>query len=123
MTSGNRITRKSVPWKGWAKQSPSMRQRHTMKKNCSKKCFLGPKVSFPVCEKNTCKVSSKGLWAAYVRAKEWGKPRRSYRGKARPRHRQYVYTRVARKAKKELKKRGFKFGVSTKKRRRRSRRR
>ena len=125
MAGGNRRTRrtrKSVPWKGWAKQSPSMRQRHTMKKRCGKKCFLGPKVSFPVCKKNTCQVSSKGLWAAYVRAKEWGKPRRSYRGKARPRHRRSVYTRVANKAKKELKKRGFKVGASTKKRGRRSRR-
>ena len=115
MTGANRKTRKSIPWKGWAKQSPSMRQRHTMKKRCGKKCFLGPNVSFPVCEKNTCKVSSKGIWAAYVRAKEWGKPRHSYKGKARPRYRRSVYTSVTKKAKKQLKKRGFKVGASTKK--------
>lgn len=101
-----RKSRKSVPWKGWARKSPNMRQRCTMKKRCVKKCFLGPEMSFPVCAKNTCEVSKEGLWAAYVRAREWGKPRRSYKGKARPRHRRSVYTRVARKAKSELDKSG-----------------
>ena len=116
MAGGTRRTRKSVPWKGWAKKSPNMHQRRSMKKRCGKKCFLGPKVSFPVCAKDTCKVNSKGLWAAYIRAKEWGKPRRSYRSKARPRHRRSDYTRVANKAKKELNNRGCKVGASTKKR-------
>ena len=111
--------RKSVPWKGWSKQSPNTRQRRTMKKRCGKKCFLGPKISFPVCKKNTCTVSSKGLWAAYIRANEWGKPRRSYKGKSRPRHNRSVYKRVSRKAKRALKKRGFKVGKSTRKRSRR----
>ena len=60
-----------------------------------------------------CNISEKGLWAAYIRAKQWGKPRKSYKSKSktvvrrsrkrrkgsRPRHRRRVYTRVARKAK------------------------
>ena len=116
MNGGKRKTRKNVPWKGWSKQSPTRSQRKTMKKRCGKKCFLGPNVSFPVCKKNTCKISEKGLWAAYIRAKEWGKPRHTYKGRSRPRHRRSVYTRVARKAKKGLKKRGIKVGKNTRKR-------
>ena len=29
------------------------------------------KKSFPICSKNTCKVNTKGIYAAYVRAKQW----------------------------------------------------
>ena len=116
---GGKKTRKSVPWKGWSKQSPNSRQRKTMKKRCGKKCFLGPNVSFPVCKKNTCKICDKGLWAAYIRAKEWGKPKRSYKGRSRPRHKKSVYTRIIRKSKKALQKRGYKVGTSTRKRNKR----
>lgn len=70
MTS-SRKTRKHVPWKGWSKQKPSIRQRTTMMKRCGKKCFLGPNKSFPICKKNTCKISKKGIYAAYVRAREY----------------------------------------------------
>ena len=107
---GRRGTRKNVPWKGWSKEKPSTAQRTKMMRKCGKKCFLGPKKSFPVCKKNTCKVSSKGLWAAYVRAKEWGKKSSSYKGKARPSMKRGVYSRVARKSKKMLERRGFKVG-------------
>jgi hypothetical protein len=41
-----------------------------MLKKCGKKCFLGTKKSFPICKKNTCKVSRKGVYAAYVRARQ-----------------------------------------------------
>ena len=108
----SRGTRKNVPWKGWSKEKPSTAQRTKMMRKCGKKCFLGPKKSFPVCKKNTCKVSSKGLWAAYVRAKEWGKKSSSYKGKARPSMKRGVYSRVARKSKKMLERRGFKVGES-----------
>ena len=107
---GRRGTRKNVPWKGWSKEKPSTAQRTKMMRKCGKKCFLGPKKSFPVCKKNTCKVSSKGLWAAYVRAKEWGKKSSSYKGKARPSMKRGVYSRVSRKSKKMLEHRGFKVG-------------
>jgi hypothetical protein len=57
--------------KGWSKEQPSTHQRTIMMKQCGKKCFLGPKKSFPICSKNTCKVNKKGLHAAYIRAREY----------------------------------------------------
>lgn len=56
--------------RGWAKQQPSAKQRKTMFKKCGKKCFLGHK-SFPICTKNTCKINKKGVYSAYIRAKEY----------------------------------------------------
>jgi hypothetical protein len=63
-------TRKNVPWKGWSKQKPTTHQRTVMLK-CGKKCFLGPNKSFPICTKNTCKINKKGVYAAYIRAREY----------------------------------------------------
>lgn len=103
---GRRRTRRRVPWAGWGKLAPFGHARTVMKRRCGKKCFLGPGKSFPVCAKGTCKVNKKGVYAAYIRAREWGKPRRSYKGKARPRHRRSVYQRVARRARKMLGKGG-----------------
>ena len=98
--------RKAVPWAGWGKIAPQGHARTVMLRNCGRKCFLGPKKSFPVCAKGTCRVNKKGLYAAYVRARQWGKPRHTYRGKARPRHRRKTYQRVARRARRMLKRRG-----------------
>ena len=109
--------RKQVPWAGWGKIAPKGSERTRMKKRCGKKCFLGPDKSFPVCAKGTCKVSAKGAYAAYIRAREWGKPARSYRGLARPSMKRSVYTRVARKAKSILRKKGYKVGKSDRRRR------
>ena len=67
----SRKTRKSVPWKGWSKQKPTTHQKTLMMKRCGKKCFLGPNKSFPICKKNTCRISKKGVYAAYVRAREY----------------------------------------------------
>lgn len=67
----SRKIRKNIPWKGWSKQNPTTRQRTVMMKRCGKKCFLGPNKSFPICTKNTCKISKKGVYAAYVRAREY----------------------------------------------------
>lgn len=100
-------TRKNVPWQGWSKQKPSTAQRSRMMKKCGKKCFLGPKKSFPVCKKNTCKVSDKGLWAAYVRAKQWGNKRSTYKKRGKPTMKRKIYKKVANKSKKMLKKRGY----------------
>jgi hypothetical protein len=72
-------TRKNVPWKGWKQLEPSNHQRTVMKKRCGKKCFLGTKTSFPICVKNTCKVSRKGLYAAYVRARQYSSKGSKYR--------------------------------------------
>jgi hypothetical protein len=65
-------TRKNVPWRGWKNERPNYHQRTVMRKKCGSKCFLGPKSkkSFPICKKNTCQVSRKGVYAAYVRARQ-----------------------------------------------------
>ena len=64
-------TRKNVPWYNWKKEKPGFHQRTIMMNKCGKKCFLGKKKSFPICKKNTCTVSKKGVYAAYVRAREY----------------------------------------------------
>jgi len=64
-------TLRKNPWKGWSKEKPGFHQRTVMFKKCGKKCFLGSKKSFPICKKNTCKVSKKGVYAAYVRARQY----------------------------------------------------
>ena len=97
-------TRKRVPWAGWSRDAPNAKQRTVMKRRCGKKCFLGPGKSFPVCKKKTCKVSKKGAWAAFIRAKEWGKKRSTYKGKRRPAHSRRVYKSVVRKAKRIINK-------------------
>jgi hypothetical protein len=108
-------TRKSVPWKGWSKLKPTGEQKTKMYYKCGKKCFLGNKTSknrpgFPICSKGTCNINDKGLYAAYIRARQWGKPKKSYKGK-KPRHAQKTYKRIASKAKRMLKKRGYKVGA------------
>ena len=57
--------------KGWSKQQPGAHQRTMMMKQCGKKCFLGPRKTFPICSKNTCKRNKKGVYAAYIRAREY----------------------------------------------------
>ena len=64
-------TRKNVPWRGWSKQKPATHQKTLMLNRCGRKCFLGPKKTFPICTKNTCRVNKKGVYAAYVRAREY----------------------------------------------------
>jgi len=62
-------TRKNIgPTKGWKHEKPGFHQRTVMLKKCGKKCFLGSRKSFPICKKNTCKISTKGVYAAYIRA-------------------------------------------------------
>lgn len=63
-------TRKNTPWRGWKNEKPGYHQRTMMRKKCGSKCFLGKGKSFPICKKNTCKVSRKGVYAAYVRARQ-----------------------------------------------------
>ena len=113
----NRSRRKQVPWAGWAKMSPKGHQRTVMLRDCGRKCFLGPGKSFPVCEKGTCRVSTKGAYAAYIRAKEWGNKPSSYHGKARPTMKQKTYKNVARKAVKILRRRGYNPGSGSARRR------
>ena len=57
--------------RGWKKQAPGYHQRTVMLKRCGRKCFLGPDKSYPICSKNTCKVNSKGVYSAYIRASQY----------------------------------------------------
>lgn len=65
-------------WRGWKNEKPGYQQKTIMLKKCGKKCFLGPKKSFPICKKNTCKISKKGLYAAYIRSRQYRNKSRKY---------------------------------------------
>jgi hypothetical protein len=118
-------SRKSVPWAGWGKVAPQGHARTVMLRDCGSKCFLGPKKSFPICSKGTCKINRKGVWAAYIRSRQWGGKKSKYKGRSRPRHKRSVYTKVAKKASLMLGKsrRRSRRRRSKRKSRRRSRRR
>ena len=65
--------------RGWKNEQPNYHQRTQMLQTCGKKCFLGDNKSFPMCKKNTCKMSSKGVHAAYIRARQYSKKGKKYR--------------------------------------------
>jgi hypothetical protein len=65
--------------RGWKRQAPHFHQRTVMLKKCGRKCFLGACKSFPICKKNTCKVSPKGVYAAYIRARQYSSKGKKYR--------------------------------------------
>jgi hypothetical protein len=69
---------RGVATRGWKSQKPNFHQRTRMMKTCGKKCFLGENKSFPICKKNTCKVSSKGVYSAYIRARQYRTRGRKY---------------------------------------------
>ena len=95
-------TIKNVPWRGWKNVKPSVHGRTVMQEKCGKKCFLGPDKSFPICDMNTCKVDRRGIWAAYIRAKEWESRSRKLRKQHAPHQVRHKYTKIARKAKQML---------------------
>ena len=78
-TRKNRGKGRGVATQGWSKEQPGRHQRTVMLQKCGKKCFLGPNKSFPICKKNTCKVSSKGVYAAYIRARQYSSKGIKYR--------------------------------------------
>ena len=57
--------------RGLKKEQPGYHQRTVMLKRCGKKCFLGTGKKYPICKKNTCKISSKGVYSAYIRASQY----------------------------------------------------
>ena len=62
---------RKVPWAGWAQEAPQGKQRTQMLKDCGRKCFLGKGTSFPICTKGSCRINKKGLWAAYIRGRQY----------------------------------------------------
>ena len=71
-------TRRNNPVKGWKRENPGFHQKTVMLNKCGKKCFLGPGKSFPICKKNTCRVSSRGVYAAYMRSRQYRNKSRKY---------------------------------------------
>jgi hypothetical protein len=89
-------THKKLSSKGWSQKSPGISERRKMKEDCGRKCFLGPigESSFPICTKGTCDINPKGIYAAFVRARQYSSKKTTYR-------------KIATRAKKMLKKRGY----------------
>jgi hypothetical protein len=79
--------------KNWSNQQPGYHERTNMMKHCGKKCFLGPRKTFPICTRKTCKKNRKGVYAAYIRAREYSKIKGTQK-----------YRRISGKARKMLKK-------------------
>jgi hypothetical protein len=67
----NKTRRRGSVTRGWKNEQPGYHQRTVMLRKCGQKCFLGKKKSFPICKKNTCKISIKGLYSAYIRARQY----------------------------------------------------
>jgi hypothetical protein len=67
-----------VPWAGWSNEKPGSKQRTVMLRDCGEKCFLGTRKSFPICKKNTCAISRKGIYAAYVRSRQYRRKSSKY---------------------------------------------
>lgn len=109
----------NLPWAGWSLEKPTYRERTVMKKNCGSKCFLGKNKSFPICTRGTCQENDKGLWAAYVRAREFGSKNKIKKSKKHP---QKVYRKIAQKSRKMLKSRGYDVGKTLRNKRMRLRR-
>jgi hypothetical protein len=70
---------RGVATRGWKNEKPGYHQKTVMLKRCGKKCFLGPGKSFPICKKNTCSISSKGVYSAYIRAQQYRTKGRKYK--------------------------------------------
>ena len=97
------VTRKQLmrTYKSWRKNQPTRHQRTLQLKRCGKKCFLGSKKSFPICNAGSCNPSKGGLISAYVRAREMT---RRARDRTIKKYRASYYYIVAKKAKTLLRK-------------------
>jgi hypothetical protein len=56
---------------GWKNKKPGYHERTIMLKKCGRKCFLGPLKSYPICNKNSCKINPKGVYSAFIRSKQF----------------------------------------------------
>jgi hypothetical protein len=70
-TRKNRRHLKRSVTRGWKKNKPGYHQRTLMLKHCGRKCFLGPNKSYPICKKRTCKIDTRGVYSAYIRARQF----------------------------------------------------
>jgi hypothetical protein len=77
--------------RGWKNEKPGYHQKTVMLRKCGKKCFLGSKKSFPICKKNTCTVSKKGVYSAYIRARQYRTKSKKYRVISRKANRMLIH--------------------------------
>ncbi len=97
--------------RGWSRVAPkTVGERSALLAKCGRRCFLGPKKTFPICPRlragsRDCKIDRRGVAAAYSRARSWAsitaRKKRSST-KAAAAHRRY--TAVARQARSILSK-------------------
>jgi hypothetical protein len=57
--------------RGWKRMSPGTSERRRMLAKCGDKCFLGPAISYPICNRGTCTINRKGVQSAYNRARQF----------------------------------------------------
>jgi len=69
--SKTRRTGRGSATKGWKEEQPGYHEKTVMLKRCGRKCFLGPEKKYTICKKNTCKISTKGVYSAYIRARQY----------------------------------------------------
>jgi len=77
LNKGGTRKNRGSPTKGWI--APGAHERTLMMSRCGKKCFLGTRKSFPICSRYSCKVNRRGLYSAYVRAREYRRNGSKYR--------------------------------------------
>jgi hypothetical protein len=82
--------------RGWKNEQPRYHQRTVMLQKCGNKCFLGSKKSFPICKKNTCTISAKGVYSAYIRARQYRTKGRKYKVISRKANRMLIQMGVKR---------------------------
>jgi hypothetical protein len=92
------VTKKQLmrTYKNWRRNKPTTRERTLQMKRCGKKCFLGSKKSFPICNAGTCKLSKGGIMSAYIRSREM--TRRAIERTIK-KHRAPYYYNISKKAK------------------------
>ena len=101
----------STSARGWSRVAPkTVGERSALLAKCGRRCFLGPKKTFPICPRlragsRSCKIDRRGVAAAYSRARSWASITARKKGssaKAVRAHRRY--TAVARRARSILSK-------------------
>lgn len=108
---------KPIPRYGWKALKPGRHERTIMRKKCGSKCFLGPsnEISFPICEKNTCKTNEAGIYAAYLRAREYGSSKMHRKTNSNSKSKRKInrtkknYKNIAKRAKRMLTRKGYKL--------------
>jgi hypothetical protein len=79
MSKTRRNNGRGIATRGWKTHQPNTQQKTVMLRKCGNKCFLGKNKTFPICKKNTCKISPQGVYSAYIRARQYSSKSRKYK--------------------------------------------